>query len=359
MTLNTYQLDLFKKVTQIYAISGQESDLARFLSQAYQALGFELVRDNLGSVFALKKSKIKQALKVMVAGHMDEVGFIIIDIKENGMIALDPVGGINPQTLLAHRVMTKTKFGTFLEGSIDAVPPHLMNEADREKPVQIANMLVDFGFRSKAEAIEKGLYIGAMTVVKGEFVPLNDGIRLLSKAFDNRYGVVLGLDIANEIKDIELPYDLYIGATVQEEVGLRGATTISQMIEPDFAIVLDCSPARDSTGDNEQEGQLGGGVLLRYTDKSMLSFRNLIMYQEKMCEANGVKSQYYSSPGGTDAGAIHKANQGVLTLTHCICARNIHTCSSIIDSDDYLGARKVLLAILKDFNQERYQSLRK
>lgn len=359
MTLNAYQLDLFKKVTQFYAISGQESDLARFLSQAYQELGFELVRDNLGSVFALKKSKTKHALKVMVAGHMDEVGFIIIDIKENGMIALDPVGGINPQTLLAHRIIAKTKFGTFLEGSVDAIPPHLMNEADREKPVQIANMLVDFGFSSKAEAIEKGLYIGAMAVVKGEFVLLNDGKRLLSKAFDNRYGVVLGLDVAHELKDIELPYDLYIGATVQEEVGLRGATTISQMIEPDFAIVLDCSPARDSTGDKEQEGQLGGGVLLRYTDRSMLSFRNLIIYQEKMCEVNGVKSQYYSSPGGTDAGAIHKANQGVLTLTHCICARNIHTCSSIIDSEDYLGARKVLIAILKDFNQERYQNLRK
>lgn len=350
---------LFKEVTQIYSISGQESELARYLINKYQTLGFELVLDNLGSVFALKRSKIKKPLKVMVAGHMDEVGFIVIGIKDNGMISLDPVGGINPQTLLAHRVVVKTIKGAYLEGSIDAIPPHLMNEADREKPVQIRDMLADFGFRSREEALNNGVVIGAMVVVKGEFIELNDGQRLLSKAFDNRYGVVLGLEMAEHFKDIELPYDLYIGATVQEEVGLRGATTATTMIDPDFAIVLDCSPARDSTGDKEQEGQLGGGVLLRYTDRSMLSFRKLITYQEEVCKKVGVPSQYYSSPGGTDAGAIHKTNSGVLTLTHCICSRNIHTCSSIIDVDDYLSAKKALIYILNDFNHERFLSLKK
>jgi len=359
MKLTNETRQLFKTVTQINAISGQENELAAFLIKQYEALGFTLVLDNLGSVFALKQSKAERPLKVMVAGHMDEVGFIVIDIKDNGMVALDPVGGINPQTLLAHRVLIKTRTHGFLEGSIDAIPPHLMNEADREKPVQIKNMLADFGFTSRQEAVEKGVHIGAMVVVKGEFVELNDGQRLLSKAFDNRYGVVLGLEIARHFQNIELPYDLYIGATVQEEVGLRGATTMSQMIQPDFAIVLDCSPARDSTGDKTQEGQLGGGVLLRYTDRSMLSFRKLIAYQEDVCKLVGVPSQYYSSPGGTDAGAIHKANQGVLTLTHCICARNIHTCSSIIDVDDYLSAKKALIYILNDFNNERYLSLKK
>lgn len=357
--LNDKQLALFKEITQIYAISGQENGLAKVLIEKYKSLGFEIVTDNLGSVFALKKSKNKDALKVMVAGHMDEVGFIVINIKDNGMIALNPVGGINSQTMLAHRVIVRTNKGTFLEGSIDAIPPHLMSESDRDKPVQIKDMLVDFGFSSKEEALLAGVHIGAMVVTKGEFVELNGGKRLLSKAFDNRYGVILGLEIAEHFKDIDLPYDFYIGASVQEEVGLRGATTITHLIKPDFAIVLDCSPARDSTGDKEQEGQLGGGVLLRYTDRSMLSFSKLITYQEKMCAELNVPSQYYSSPGGTDAGAIHLANDGVLTLTHCICARNIHTCSSIIDVNDYLGAKKVLIHILNDFNETRYQELRK
>lgn len=359
MKLSSQTIDLFKQVSQINAISGQESELAHFLVDQYRQLGFELVLDNLGSVFALKKSKHADALKVMVAGHMDEVGFIIIDIRSNGMIALNPVGGINPQTLLAHRVVAKTKFGHFLEGSIDAIPPHLMSEADRDKPVQIKDMLADFGFRTREEALARGLHIGAMVVVKGEFVELNEGQRLLSKAFDNRYGVVLGLEVARHFKDIDLPYDLYVGATVQEEVGLRGATTSSNTINPDFAIVLDCSPARDSTGDKEQEGQLGGGVLLRYTDRSMLSFRKLISYQEEVCRLVGVPCQYYSSPGGTDAGAIHKANSGVLTLTHCICSRNIHTCSSMIDADDYLAAKKALIYILNDFNQQTFERLKK
>lgn len=359
MKLNLTQLNLFKEVTQINSISGQENLLAHYLGAKYHSLGYEIVEDNLGSIFALKKSKHPNPLKVMVAAHMDEVGFIVIDIKENGMIALNPVGGINPQTMLAHRVHLRTKNGDFIEGSIDAIPPHLMSENDRNQPVQIKNMLVDFGFRSKSEAISSGVYIGAMVVIKGDFVELNQGQRLLSKAFDNRYGVVLGLDVAAQLKDVELPYDLYIGATVQEEVGLRGATTMAQMINPDFAIVPDCSPARDSTGNKDEEGQLGGGVLLRYADRSMLSFSKLIQYQEAMCKASDVKSQYYSSPGGTDAGAIHMSNSGVLTLTHCICARNIHTCSSVIDTDDYLAARKVLINILIDFNHERFDELRK
>ena len=101
--------------------------------------------------------------------------------------------------------------------------PILMSEADRDKPVQIKDMLADFGFRTREEALARGLHIGAMVVVKGEFVELNEGQRLLSKAFDNRYGVVLGLEVARHFKDIDLPYDLYVGATVQEEVGLRGA----------------------------------------------------------------------------------------------------------------------------------------
>ncbi len=359
MTLEQTTLDLFEKVTQTYAISGQESELARFLIEEYTKLGYQLVLDNLGSVFALKKSKHPNPIKVMVAGHMDEVGFIVIDIKKNGMIALHPVGGINPQTLLAHRVILKTTHGDFIEGSIDAIPPHLMNEADREKPVQIKNMLAEFGFSSREEAEAQGVVIGSMVVVKGEFVALNHGERLLAKAFDNRYGVVLGLEIAKALKDVELPYDLYIGATVQEEVGLRGAVTASHMINPDFAIVLDCSPARDSTGDKEQEGQLGGGVLLRYTDRSMLSFKKLIAFQEKVCQTVGVPCQYYSSPGGTDAGAIHQNDKGVLTLTHCICARNIHTCSSVIDSGDYLAAKKALRYILENFTEDLYQSLKK
>lgn len=359
MNLTKKQLNLFEKVTQINAIAGHENELARFIKDYLEALDYQIITDNLGSVYGLKKSEIANAPRVMIDSHMDEVGFIVIDIKENGMIAIHPVGGWNPQVLLAHRVSMKTRFNTYLQGSIDAVPPHLMSDEDRFSITRISSMLVDFGFKSKEEAVNTGSYIGAMIVLDGPFKILNGGKRLLSKAFDNRYGVMLVLETAKYYANKKLPFDLYVGASVQEEVGLRGAQTITNVIKPDFAIVLDCSPARDSTNKKDEEGQLGGGILLRYTDRSMIANSRLIKFQEEMANKAKVKSQYYHSPGGTNAGAIHKELDGVLTLTHCIVARNIHTCSSIIDVEDYLAADKSLKMILKHLNAEKINKFKK
>lgn len=354
MSLTPRQLQLFEKFTQLDGVSGQEQAIHSELRKHFEELGLEIIEDNLGSVVGLKKSKAKNPLKVLVVGHMDEVGFIVTTIMKNGMLKCDPVGGINPQTLLSSRVRLKVSKDQFLRGSIDAIPPHLMSASDAERPVQIKDMLFDFGFRSDEEAKAAGVKLGQMVVVEGPFQVLNEGKRLLAKAFDDRYGVVLGLDILEELKDEQLDIDLYVGATVQEEVGVRGASTLAYKINPDFAIVLDCSPARDSTGSKTELGQLGEGVLLRYFDRSMIAFPELIDYQLQAAKASGVKSQYFDSPGGTDAGAIHLKRAGILTLTHCICARNIHTCSSIIDIDDYLAAKKSLLYMLRDLNRDKF-----
>lgn len=346
--LTKKQLKRLETVTQIDAIPGHEQQLARYLEQQLTKMGYKMVRDNLGSIFGLKKSHHKDAPRVIVGAHMDEVGFTVSQIKDNGLISVSARGGIDPLTVLAKRVRLTVNEGKTINGSVDALPPHLSNEANNK--LKISDLSFDFGFINKQAAIDAGVLVGAMIVVDGPFVVLDQGQRLLSKAFDNRYGVFMALEIAEYFQNKKLDIDLYIGATVQEEVGLRGAQTISHVIKPDFAIVLDCSPARDTFG-KDQEGALGGGVLLRYFDRSMLGFRELIAFQEKIADKLKVKSQYYSSPGGTDAGAFHLAQAGVLTLTHCICARNIHTCSSVIDTDDVLGAKKVLIAILKALDQ--------
>ncbi|MGI6714246.1 MAG: M42 family metallopeptidase [Bacilli bacterium] len=356
MSLTPRQLELFEKYTQIDGIAGQEEAVHGQLRRAYTELGLEIIEDHLGSIVGRKKTKTKNPLKVMVVAHMDEVGFMVTEITKNGMLKCDPVGGVNPQTLLSSRVRLKIGKDQFLHGSIDAIPPHLMKEEDRTRPVQVKEMLFDFGFTTDEEAKKTGVKIGQMIVVEGSLRVLNNGKRILSKAFDNRYGVVLGLDILEALQDEELPIDLYVGATVQEEVGVRGAMTLTHKIQPDFAIVLDCSPARDSTGSKTELGQLGEGILLRYFDRSMIAFPELIDYQLKAAQATGVKYQYFDSPGGTDAGAIHLKHAGVLTLTHCICARNIHTCSSIIDVEDYLAAKKTLLYMLRDLNRDKFEA---
>jgi glutamyl aminopeptidase len=358
MKLTPRQRKLFKTMTALNGVSGQENEIAAYLRQAYRDLGYPIVTDNLGSIFAYKKSNVPNAPKVMVVGHMDEVGFIVISVESNGMLKGHPIGGLNSQTLTAQRVSLKTRHGEYLHGAIGAVPPHLLTEAEREKPMDIKNMLFDFGFTNKKEAEDYGVYVGAMMVVEGEFVELNQGQRLLGKAFDDRYGIILGIELLIELKDADLPVDLYVGGSVQEEVGCRGAITSSYLIQPDIAIILDCSPSRDSSGNKKEYGQLGEGVLLRYVDGSMIAVPELLAFQKECADKAHVKSQYFDSPGGTDAGQIHKNLGGVLTLTHCICARSIHTNSIVMDVEDYVAAKKSLLYMIKHLDEAKITALK-
>lgn len=361
MKLNNRQLSLLEKATQLIAVSGAEEEVRSFLKEEFESKNLPILSDNLGGIYAFKKSNNSKAFKVMLAGHMDEIGFMTLYIMDNGLIKAAPLGGHSKENLASQRVVLKTKDGRKYFGAITSIPPHLKKDKNGEVGDDkfINDLLFDFGFLSKEDAEKAGVSIGSSIVVLGDFRVLNGGQRLLAKAFDNRYGIALALDLLDELANEELPYDLYLGANVQEEVGLRGAQTSAQVIKPDLAIVLDCSPARDISDDKNEYGKLGEGVLIRYLDRSMIAFPELLDLQIKACQEVGVKYQYFDSPGGTDAGAIHKANSGALTLTHCICARGIHSPSSMIDVEDYLAAKKSLLHILKNLNNETFAVLKK
>ena len=343
--LSKQQLRWFEEITQIDGVSGHEKNVAHYLKTEYEKMDYDVLYDQLGSITAFKKSKQENAPKVMLLGHMDEVGFLVKDITETGVLKLHPVGGWFSQTLLAHRVNVTNRYGEVFKGTIGSIPPHMLSPQDRAKPMEIAQMAVDVGAQDKEEVLSWNIQVGDMVVVDGPFEKLNEK-RLLAKAFDNRYGCVMGLDVLDTFKDIDLPFDLYVGASVQEEVGLRGATTITNMINPDYAIVLDCSPANDALDKNAQ-GKLGAGVLIRMMDGSMIANKDLIHELVDVCVENDIKHQYYFSNGGTDAGAVHKSNMGVSTVTACIVARNIHTSSSILDVEDYLAAKKAILKLLE------------
>lgn len=340
--MNKQQLQWFEELTQIDGVSGHEHDVAKYLNQEFNKLGADdIFYDNLGSIMAVKKSNNKDAKKVMILGHMDEVGFIVKQVMPSGALKLQAIGGWFSQNLLAHRLVLTTRNGDKYPGTIGSIPPHLLPAEKRNSPIQIEDMLADVGALDAEDAKRMGIQAGDMVVVQGGFEVLNDGKRLLSKAFDNRYGCVMALDIFDRMKDLDLDYDLYVGASVQEEVGLRGAQTMTQLVDPDFAIVLDCSPAND-IADSKALGVLGDGVLIRMADGSMIASKTVINKFVDVCVANDIKHQYYFSPGGTDAGIVHKSNAGVPTLTCCVVARNIHTSSSILDTQDYLAAKEAL-----------------
>lgn len=343
-----------EEITQIIGVSGNEVLVSRALKKHYEKYPVELVYDHLGSIYALKKSKNPNALKVMVAGHMDEVGFMVKQIQDNGLLKILPIGGIWEQTLLAKRVRLLTRDFKEISGAICSIPPHFLTESDRKSPMKIDNMLVDIGCTSKEEVSKLGVNVGDTLVVDGDVKYLGEN-RILAKAWDNRYGCILGLALLEHFKDKELPFDLYVGANVQEEIGLRGAQTAAQMIQPDLAIVLDCSPATDATGAKDANGQLGKGVLIRFYDRSMLPNRGLIQHFETVLKDNEIPHQYFYSLGGTDAGAIHKANDGVPTLTVCICGRNLHTNSIVIDKNDLLHAKNALIQFVDQLNEKQIQ----
>ena len=359
MTLSKETLSLMEELTQAFGIPGDEKEVSRILKKYYETLADEIIYDNLGSIFAIKKSKNLDAKTVMIAGHMDEVGFIVNKINEKGSLSLVPLGGWWNQTLLGQRVLVKTKSGQKIKGTIGSIPPHLLTEKERSAPMDIKNMLVDIGQTTKEEAEALGITMGSPVILEGPFEILEGGKRLLAKAWDNRYGCIMGIELLQALKDIDLDVNLAVGASVQEEVGIRGAQTATYLINPDAAIVFDCSPANDASADKDSFGQLGKGPLVRFIDANYLPHRGFINHYTDLLEANGIPYQYYQSLGGTDAGAIHKSFEGVMTVTMCICARNIHTNSSIIDVSDYENARKAALAMVKSLTSNTIEELKK
>lgn len=357
--LSEKQLKLMEEITQVSAISGDEKELSQILLNYYKPLADEIVYDNLGSIYAIKRCGIKDAPLVMLSGHMDEIGFVVKDITSKGALKIAPIGGWWSQVLLSSRVLVKTRDNKKVKGTISSTPPHLLTDEVRNKPMDIQHMLVDIGCDTKEEVLALNIQVGCSLVLDGPFEVLEGGKRLLSKAWDNRYGCIIGIEVLEALQTLNLNVDVAVGANVQEEVGIRGAQTASYKLAPDLAIVCDCSPANDISGDKEAFGQLGKGPLVRFIDANYLPHRGFIQHYENILEENKIPYQYYQSLGGTDAGAIHKQYDGIPTLTQCICARNIHSPSSIIDTDDYENALKAVIAVLSSLNFDTIETIKK
>ena len=182
--------------------------------------------------------------------------------------------------------------------------------------------------------------------------------KILAKAWDNRYGCGLAIELLKEVKDEKLPNILYSGATVQEEVGLRGAQTAANMIKPDLFFALDASPANDMTGKKSEFGHLGKGTLLRILDRSMVTHRGMREFVLDTAEKYKIPYQYFVSPGGTDAGRVHVSNEGVPSAVIGICSRYIHTHASIIHVDDYAAAKELLVKLVKSCDRTTVETIK-
>ncbi len=350
-------LELFRNLTELQGAPGNEHAVRSFMKQELTKYADEIIQDNLGGVFGVKKGD-ENGPKVMVAGHMDEVGFMVTQITKNGMIRFQTLGGWWSQVLLAQRVQVMTDNGPVV-GVIGSIPPHNLTDAQRQKPMEIKNMLIDIGADDREDAEKIGIKPGQQIVPLTPFTPMANEKKILAKAWDNRYGCGLSIELLKELQGEKLPNQLFSGATVQEEVGLRGAQVAANMIKPDIFYALDASPANDASGDKEEFGQLGQGALLRIFDRSMITHQGMKDFVLDTAESNNIPYQYFISQGGTDAGRVHLSNNGVPSAVVGICSRYIHTSASIIHVDDYAAAKELIVKLVKQTDANMVEQIKK
>lgn len=348
-------LKLFKTLTELQGASGFEQQVRKFVRSELEKYSDEIIQDRLGSIFGVKRGD-ENGPKVMVAGHMDEVGFMVTSITEKGLIRFQTLGGWWSQVLLAQRLEIITENGPVV-GVVGSVPPHLLDEEKRNKPMEIKNMFIDIGADDREDAKKIGIKPGQQIVPICPFTPMANKKKILAKAWDNRYGCGLAIELLKELKDKKTPNIVFSGATVQEEVGLRGAQTAANMINPDIFYALDASPANDATGDKDAFGQLGKGTLLRIYDRTMVTHRGIRDFILDTAETNKIPYQYFVSQGGTDAGKVHTSGSGVPSAVIGVCSRYIHTSASIIHVDDYAAAKELLIKLVKTTDKTAVETI--
>jgi putative aminopeptidase FrvX len=354
MNQETYKM--FETLTQLPGAPGFEHQVRAFVKTELEKYSDEVIQDRLGGVFGIKRGDEKGP-KVMVAGHMDEVGFMVTSIDEKGLIRFQTLGGWWSQVLLAQRLTIMTENGP-VTGVIGSIPPHLLDEAKRSKPMEIKNMYIDIGADDREDAIKIGIKPGQQVVPICPIEKLANEKKILAKAWDNRYGVGLSIELLKELHGEKTPNILYSGATVQEEVGLRGAQTAANMIQPDIFYALDASPANDASGEKDAFGHLGKGALLRIFDRTMITHRGMREFILDTAETNNIPYQFFISQGGTDAGRVHMSNSGVPSAVIGICSRYIHTAASMIHVDDYAAAKELITTLVRQTDSTTLQTIR-
>jgi putative aminopeptidase FrvX len=353
---NEKRFQMFKELTEVGGVPGNEYAVKEIMKSYLQPVSEELVTDRLGSIVGKKTGKA-DGPRVLIAGHMDEVGFMVTRITDEGFIRFQPLGGWWGQVMLAQRVTIETGKGNIV-GVIGSKPPHILPPEERKKTVEIKDMFIDIGVASKEEAVEAGIRPGDSIVPICPFTPMANPKYLMAKAWDNRVGCAVAIDVLNQLQGEDHPNIVYSGATVQEEVGLRGAQTLSNTINPDFAFAIDVTIGGDTPGVKTDDApcKLGKGVAIGLYDASMVSNKRFVDFIVNVAKEMDIDVQFDAMPGGgTDAGKFHLNAQGVPSIALMIPSRYIHSHAAIIHEDDYDSTVKLIVETIKRLDSKLFE----
>ncbi|OGS22140.1 MAG: peptidase M28 [Elusimicrobia bacterium RIFOXYA2_FULL_39_19] len=354
------RIEFLKELTEASGVSGFELEIKNILKKHLKGLA-EVEEDKLGSVI-FKKQGASSGPKIMIPGHMDEVGFMVKSITEKGFIKFIPLGGWMPQVVLAQQVVIKSSKGD-VTGVVGSKPPHLSTEEERRanKGIEMKDLFIDVSASSRKEVEDDfGIKPGDPIIPVCAFTQMKNRDYYLAKAFDNRIGCALFVEIIKALQNEKHPNTVYGVGTVQEETGLSGAKTSSWVVNPDVAIVAEISIAADVPGMENEDGilKMGQGPSICLIDRGMipnLKLRNLVIETAKK---HNIPFQYGAMTGGTtDGTAVYVHTKGVPCIYIGVPMRYAHSPAGIINMKDYENTLKLMLELIKVLDENKVREL--
>lgn len=348
-------LEMLKNISLVNGISGYEKQATRLMKSYIEDCVDDIQYDRLGSIVGIKNGN--GPLKVLLTGHIDEIGFIVTDIDDGGFIKVQPVGGWMGQNLPSSLMCITTRDGKEIKGVFGAPSPHGKTMEERKKVVEPKDAFIDIGVLSKQEALDLGIRKGDPITPVSEFTVMANEKCLMSKAWDDRIGAAVVIEVLRQLKGKNIYPTLYGAGTVQEEVGLRGAKTVGQMVKPDLAIAIDVTFSQDLPGD-KGDVKLGTGVALSVMDGSVIAHTGLLKALERTCEKYDIPYQLdMITAGGTDSGELSKVESGVVNMTLSIPSRYMHSHRTIIHQDDYQATVDLLTHFIEDLDESLFEDI--
>jgi len=327
-------IELLKTICETPGAPGFEKRIREVVLSELEGLADEVSVDNMGSVIALKKGSLPdgERKKLMVAAHMDEIGFIVTHIDDNGFLRFNTLGGFDPKTLTAQRVIIHGKKDII--GVMGSKPIHVMSAEERNKVVKISDFFIDLGM--KKEEVDEIVSIGDPITRQRELIEMGDCVNC--KSIDNRIAVFILIETLKRLKGENIPHDLYASFTVQEEVGLRGAIVAAHTINPDFGLALDTTIAYDvpTAAAHEKVTSLGEGTAIKILDASTICDSRMVRYLKNLADEKNIKWQpEILVAGGTDtAGVQRNGKNGSIAGAISIPTRHLHQVIEMANKED-------------------------
>ncbi len=338
-------MELLKTLSELPGAPGREERVRDFIREQVAAFADDVHEDAMGNLICLKKGRGSNPRRVMLACHMDEIAFYVRSIDNDGFIRLQHLGGFDTRNLFASRVRIQMRDGSELFGNMNpgGKPVHIASAEDRKKIPETKDFFVDTGL--SAEELRGKIRPGDPVTLVQDCIQLGDLIS--GKCLDNRVACYCGIKVLERLKNNS--DDVYVVFTVQEEIGVRGATTASYAIDPDIGIAIDVTLAVDTPGVSEEDQitELGRGTAIKIMDGYSVSDKGLVDQFIELAESKDIPHQFEILPmGGTDAAAIQRARGGAKAITLSVPTRYIHTITETCHKGDLEATVDLLDAFL-------------